>query len=76
MSKEFDCFDCIATDAQLTAAREILRERGPREAVSLGDLLDTLGDRFPTEGAKKADSAVVCGLCCVALLGVWGTPTR
>ena len=48
MSKEFDRFDCTATDAQLTAAREILRERGPREAVSLGDLLDTLGDRFPT----------------------------
>jgi hypothetical protein len=26
--------------------------------------------------AKKADCAVVCGLCCVALLGVWGTPAR
>ncbi len=26
---------------------------------------------FITEGAKKADSAVSIGLCCIALLGVW-----
>lgn len=26
---------------------------------------------FITEGARKADSAVSCGLCCIALLGVW-----
>src|SRR5262249_59696414 len=24
-----------------------------------------------TEGMRKADSAVSCGLCCIALLGVW-----
>lgn len=36
---------------------------------------DMLGDPsvplFITEGARKADSAVSHGLCCVALLGVW-----
>ena len=26
---------------------------------------------FVTEGIKKADAAVSCGLCCIALLGVW-----
>ncbi|WP_425545819.1 DUF3854 domain-containing protein, partial [Aeromicrobium alkaliterrae] len=25
-----------------------------------------------TEGAKKADAAVTAGLCCIALIGVWG----
>jgi hypothetical protein len=34
----------------------------------LGDLERPL---FVTEGARKADSAVSVGLCCVALLGVW-----
>ncbi len=37
---------------------------------------DALGDPgeslFITEGARKADSAVSVGLCCIALLGVWG----
>jgi hypothetical protein len=28
-------------------------------------------DLFITEGARKADSAVSAGLCCIALLGVW-----
>ena len=27
---------------------------------------------FITEGSKKADAAVSVGLCCVALMGVWG----
>ena len=27
---------------------------------------------FITEGSKKADAAVSAGLCCVALMGVWG----
>jgi hypothetical protein len=36
-------------------------------------LLDDPGiPLFVTEGARKADAAVTRGLCCVALLGVWG----
>jgi hypothetical protein len=27
---------------------------------------------FITEGARKADAGVSIGLCCIALLGVWG----
>ena len=27
---------------------------------------------FITEGARKADAAAARGLCCLALLGVWG----
>lgn len=36
--------------------------------AQLGDIAVPL---YVTEGARKADSAVSAGLCCVALLGVW-----
>ena len=41
----------------------------PRARPALGDPGRPL---FMTEGSKKADSAVSRGLCCVALIGVWG----
>jgi hypothetical protein len=34
-------------------------------------LADPTRPLFVTEGARKADSAVSRGLCCIALLGVW-----
>ncbi len=50
--------------------------------VPLGALSDIGNPNVPlfiTEGARKADSAVSRGLCCIALLGVWnwrGTNTQ
>lgn len=41
----------------------------PRARLRLGDPSVPL---WITEGARKADAAVSAGLCCVALLGVWG----
>ena len=39
----------------------------------VGDLLgDPTVSLFVTEGSKKADCAALYGLCCVALIGVWG----
>ncbi len=41
----------------------------PRVRPSLGDPSVSL---WITEGARKADAAATAGLCCVAILGVWG----
>src|SRR5262245_35108619 len=35
-------------------------------------LADPAVDLFITEGSRKADAAVSKGLCCIALMGVWG----
>jgi hypothetical protein len=51
-----------------TGARNIV-DVPPRAQAALGDPAIPL---VVTEGAKKADSAVSHGLCCVALAGVWG----
>lgn len=40
----------------------------PRVRTRLSSLTVPL---FVTEGIKKADAAAACGLCCVAVLGIW-----
>ncbi|MGH9938164.1 MAG: DUF3854 domain-containing protein, partial [Blastocatellia bacterium] len=53
---------------ETVADSQIRLDVPPAARAWLGDPKRPL---FVTEGARKADSAVSLGLCCVALLGVW-----